>query len=109
MNNTIENRRKENSKTIECHVEERDITQMITCSESGMYDCSTRNAVAIAVSRTFGSNQPVKVNHWRHSNGFHCTIGEMTFKLPPEVSEWLGNVHKGIIGKPFSFNVTLPG
>ena len=91
-----------------CHVEQEDIDLMVKGSESGMVDCSTRNAIALALRRSLKVSQPIGVRHWYLSNGYHCCVGDDSFRLPTEVSKWLDNFRQGLIGKPFAFIAQVP-
>lgn len=71
--------------------------------ESGLCDQSTCNAVALALKEMTGRKIRVFRRHGLALVQTESCISE----LPIEVFKWLEEVDRGIVGKPFQFDIEI--
>lgn len=89
-------------------VYQSDVESMLDCYDSGMFDVSTSNAVALALKRRLKADCGVRVI--RDSSAHECCvrIGEFRSRLPEELFDWLTKAERASPVDPISFWVDLP-
>lgn len=89
-------------------VYQSDVDNMLDCYDSGMFDVSTSNAVALALQRRLKPDHRVQVI--RDSNNHECCvrIGDFRSRLPEKLIDWLNRAERASPVEPISFWVDLP-
>ena len=89
-------------------VDQADVDQMLDCYDSGMFDISTSNAVALALKRLLRSEHRVRVTRESMSRECFVQIGDFQSRLPAELFDWLERAECASAVNPISFWVPMP-
>ena len=89
-------------------VNQSDVDRMLDCYDSGMFDASTSNAIALAVNRLLKPGYRVRL--FRNPTSHECSvrIDEFQSEIPKELFEWLEKAERASPVEDISFRMTLP-
>ena len=90
------------------YVDQSDVDRMLDCYDSGMFDVSTSNAVALALKRLFRSEHRVRVTRDVANHECFVQIDGHVSKLPEDLFDWLESAEHASPVEPVSFWLDLP-
>lgn len=85
-----------------------DVDKMLDHYDSGMFDVSTSNAVALALKRRLRPGYQVQVNRDPINHGCSAQIDDFRTQLPIGLIDWLESAECASPVEPISFWVHLP-
>ena len=98
----------ENRVSIRCRILREDFDKSLYFEDSGMFDITTHNPVAIALKRVIGKDHKIQIVRSRRDGPYLCIIDGRKYQPSTNLEPVLESAEHGIYLKDFSFDLVLP-